>query len=87
MGSVLRSENVRPHAVRVPFTGQGHVHPMLKLAKLLHYRGFHITFVNTKFIHSVLLKSQGPDSLNGISTFRFEPIPDGIPTSDIQSNL
>ncbi|KAJ0044863.1 hypothetical protein Pint_03778 [Pistacia integerrima] len=77
MGSVLRSENVHPLAENV--------HPILKLAKLLHYRGFHITFVNTQFIHSVLLKTQGPDSLNGISTFRFETIPDGIPPSDIQS--
>lgn len=87
MGSVLRSENVRPHAVCVPFTGQGHVLPMLKLAKLLHYKGFHITFVITEFIHSLLLSSQGPESLNGISTFRFETIPDGIPPSDIQSKL
>ncbi|KAJ0102613.1 hypothetical protein Patl1_03838 [Pistacia atlantica] len=55
MGCVLRSENVRPHAVCVLFV--------------------------------VLLITQGPDSLNGISTIRFETIPDGIPPSNIQSKL
>jgi hypothetical protein len=28
---------------------------MLKLAKLLHARGFHVTFVNTEFNHRRLL--------------------------------
>ncbi|THG12225.1 hypothetical protein TEA_011843 [Camellia sinensis var. sinensis] len=45
-------------------------------------RGFHITFVNTEFNHKRLLKSRGPDSLNGLSSFRFETIPDGLPESD-----
>jgi hypothetical protein len=55
---------------------------MLKLAKLLHHKGFHITFVNTEFNHKRLLKSRGPDSLNGLPDFRFESIPDGLPPSD-----
>ncbi|KAB5519198.1 hypothetical protein DKX38_023517 [Salix brachista] len=55
---------------------------MLKLAKLLHYKGFHITFVNTEFNHSRLLRSRGPDSMNGLPDFRFESIPDGLPSSD-----
>ncbi|XP_059636686.1 7-deoxyloganetin glucosyltransferase-like [Cornus florida] len=72
----------RPHAVCVPCPAQGHITPMLKLAKLLHLKGFHITFVNTEFNHRRLLKSRGPDSLNGLSSFRFETIPDGLPPSD-----
>ncbi|XP_002513937.2 7-deoxyloganetin glucosyltransferase [Ricinus communis] len=81
MGS-LCPENLPPHAVCVPFPAQGHINPMLKLAKLLHQKGFHITFVNTEYNHQRLLKSRGPDSLNGLPSFRFETIPDGLPSSE-----
>ncbi|KAL7262586.1 hypothetical protein ACSBR1_000865 [Camellia fascicularis] len=80
MGSMGKLE--KPHAVCVPYPAQGHIKPMLKLSKLLHQRGFHITFVNTEFNHKRLLKSRGPDSLNGLSSFRFESMPDGLPESD-----
>ena len=49
-----------------------------KLAKLLHVRGFHITFVNTEYNHKRLLKSRGSDSLNSVPSFQFETIPDGL---------
>ncbi|KAG8386776.1 hypothetical protein BUALT_Bualt03G0184100 [Buddleja alternifolia] len=76
----------KPHAVCIPFPAQGHINPMLKLAKLLHHKGFHITFVNTEFNHQRLLKSRGSNSLNGLSSFRFETIPDGLPpTPDVDS--
>ncbi|XP_021817336.1 7-deoxyloganetin glucosyltransferase-like isoform X3 [Prunus avium] len=78
--NALTSE--KPNAVCMPFPAQGHINPMLKLAKLLHFKGFHITFVNTEFIHKRLLKSQGPNSLNDLPTFRFETIPDGLPPAD-----
>ncbi|RWR79282.1 7-deoxyloganetin glucosyltransferase-like protein [Cinnamomum micranthum f. kanehirae] len=55
-----------------------HTHA-LKLAKLLHTRGFFITFVNTEFNHNRLLRFRGPDSLKGLHDFRFETIPDGLP--------
>ncbi|GAB2240720.1 hypothetical protein Droror1_Dr00021238 [Drosera rotundifolia] len=55
---------------------------MMKLAKLMHHRGFHITFVNTDYNHKRLLKSRGPSSLDGLPSFRFEAIPDGQPPSD-----
>lgn len=58
---------------------------MLKLAKLLHSRGFQITFVNTEYNHNRLLKARGPDSLKGIPTFQFKAIPDGLPPSDIDA--
>ncbi|KAI8002779.1 7-deoxyloganetin glucosyltransferase [Camellia lanceoleosa] len=80
-----RSMLEKPHAVCIPFPAQGHINPMLKLAKLLHYKGFHITFVNTEFNHKRLLKSQGPDSLDGLPSFRFETIPDGLPESDSEA--
>lgn len=72
----------KPHAVCIPYPAQGHINPMLKLAKILHYRGFHITFVNTEFNHKRLLKSRGPNSLDGLPSFQFTTIPDGLPESD-----
>ncbi|CAL0315537.1 unnamed protein product [Lupinus luteus] len=83
MGSL--STTKKPHAVCIPYPAQGHINPMLKLAKLLHFKGFHITFVNTEYNHRRILKSRGPDSLNGLSSFRFETIPDGLPDSDVDA--
>jgi hypothetical protein len=82
MGSAQADAAVKPHAVCVPFPAQGHVTPMLKLAKILHCRGFHVTFVNSEFNHSRLLRSRGAAALDGIEGFRFATIPDGLPPSD-----
>jgi len=71
-------ENKKPHAVLIPTPFQGHINPLFKLAKLLHLRGFHITFVNTEYNHKRLLKSRGPNALDGIPGFNFETIPDGL---------
>ncbi|KAA8530836.1 hypothetical protein F0562_005540 [Nyssa sinensis] len=79
MGSI---ETRKPHAVLVPFPAQGHVNPLMQLAKLLHSRGFHITFVNTEFNHKHLVRSKGLDSSKGLPNFRFKTIPDGLPSSD-----
>nr|GMC48268.1 7-deoxyloganetin glucosyltransferase-like [Ipomoea batatas] len=84
MGS-LRSELDKPHAVCIPYPAQGHINPMLKLAKILHQKGFHITFVNTEFNHRRLQRTRGPESLRGLPSFRFETIPDGLPPSDADS--
>ncbi|KAL0909079.1 hypothetical protein M5K25_023603 [Dendrobium thyrsiflorum] len=75
----------KPHAVLVPYPSQGHITPMLKLAKLLHYHGFHITFVNTEFNHHRLFQSQGSLALAGLPDFRFAAIPDGMPPSDLNA--
>ena len=83
MGSLSITEKL--HAVCIPYPAQGHINPMLKLAKLLHFKGFHITFVNTEYNHKRLLKSRGPDSLNGLPSFRFETIPDGLPEPDVDA--
>ncbi|TYH79165.1 hypothetical protein ES332_D03G043500v1 [Gossypium tomentosum] len=55
---------------------------MMLLAKLLHSRGFFITFVNTEFNHRRLVWSKGPDFVKGLPDFQFETIPEGLPSSD-----
>ncbi|PIA34007.1 hypothetical protein AQUCO_03900119v1 [Aquilegia coerulea] len=75
----------KPHVVCIPLPFQSHLNAMLKLAKLLYFRGFHVTFVNTEFNHQKVLNSRGPESLNGLPDFRFETIPDGLPPCDINS--
>ncbi|VAI69247.1 unnamed protein product [Triticum turgidum subsp. durum] len=72
----------RPHAVMIPYPAQGHITPMMKLAKLLHARGFHVTFVNNEFNHRRLLRSQSADALRGLPAFQFAAIADGLPPSD-----
>ncbi|TXG60174.1 hypothetical protein EZV62_014747 [Acer yangbiense] len=79
MGS---TEATKSHAVCIPFPAQGHVTPMMQLAKLLHSKGFHITFVNTEFNHRRFVRSKGQDALKGLPDFKFETIPDGLPPSD-----
>ncbi|XP_027339307.1 7-deoxyloganetin glucosyltransferase-like [Abrus precatorius] len=81
----LPSEIKKPHALLMPFPTQGHINPFLKLAKLLHTKGFHITFVNTEFNHKRLLKSRGPNALNGFPHFHFETLPDGLPLTNIDA--
>lgn len=71
----------KPHAVFVPYPAQGHVNPLMQLAKLLHSRGFYITFVNTEFNHKRLVRSKGPGFVKGLPDFQFETIPDGLPPS------
>ncbi|PNT61000.1 hypothetical protein BRADI_5g08895v3, partial [Brachypodium distachyon] len=71
----------KPHVVCLPAPAQGHITPMLKLAKILHARGFHVTFVNTKLNQQKLLSSRGPAALDGLSDFRFAVIQDGLPPS------
>ncbi|CAN0897342.1 7-deoxyloganetin glucosyltransferase [Linum grandiflorum] len=81
MGSMEHADHKtntnKPHAVCIPYPAQGHINPMLKLAKLLHHRGFHVTFVNTDYNHRRLLNAGAlPDHL---PSFRFATIPDGLP--------
>lgn len=75
-------ESKKPHAAVIAYPFQGHIKPLLQLAKLLHHKGFHITFVNTEFNHKRFLKSRGPNSLDGLPDFQFETIPDGLPPSN-----
>ncbi|GFZ09969.1 UDP-glucosyl transferase 85A5 [Actinidia rufa] len=78
----MGDDKPRPHVVCIPYPAQSHMKAMLKLAKLLHQKGFHITFVNTEYNHRRLLEARGADSLHGLPDFQFHTIPDGLPPSD-----
>ncbi|KAL3538660.1 hypothetical protein ACH5RR_002026 [Cinchona calisaya] len=73
---------MKPHALVIPYPAQGHIRPLLKLAKILHSKGFYITFVNTEFNHQRLVRAQGADAVKGFLDFQFKTIPDGLPPSD-----
>nr|GLL19066.1 7-deoxyloganetin glucosyltransferase-like isoform X2 [Ipomoea trifida] len=75
-------EAQRPHAVCIPGAVQGHICAMLKLAKLLHHRGFHITYVLTQSNYSHIMEARDFRPLNQSPTFRFEIIPDAIPARE-----
>jgi hypothetical protein len=78
--------NTRPHVLLIPYPAQGHVNPFLKLAKALHARGFHVTFVHTEYNHGRLLRARGAGAFDaGAEGFRFETIPDGLPPSDLDA--
>ncbi|KAI3739471.1 hypothetical protein L2E82_29876 [Cichorium intybus] len=79
METVVVNGESKPHVVFIPYPAQSHIKCMLKLARLLHHKGLHITFVNTEVNHKQLLKSGGPNSLDGEPGFQFETIPDGVP--------
>nr|VDD43281.1 unnamed protein product [Brassica oleracea] len=82
MASHAVSSGQKPHVVCVPFPGQGHINPLLIVAKLLHAKGFHVTFVNNVYNHNRLLRSRGPNELDGLPSFRFKSIPDGLLETD-----
>ncbi|KAF7138838.1 hypothetical protein RHSIM_Rhsim07G0203500 [Rhododendron simsii] len=73
---------VKPHALIVPHPGQGHTNPMLKVAKILHQKGFYITFVVNEYVSRLFLKARGPNALDGLPDFKFAPVPDGIDFGD-----
>nr|BAK02172.1 predicted protein [Hordeum vulgare subsp. vulgare] len=81
MASSAPAPGEKAHAVCLPAAAQGHIIPMLDVAKMLHARGFHVTFVNTDYNHARLVRSRGPAAVAGVPGFRFATIPDGLPPS------
>ncbi|XP_028803592.1 linamarin synthase 2-like [Neltuma alba] len=77
---------MKPHAVCVPFSAQGHVSPFMQLVKLLHWKGFNVTMVDTASYHARLVRSLGPDFAEGLAGFRVETIPDGLHQSGRDAN-
>ncbi|MCL7031003.1 hypothetical protein MKW94_016952 [Papaver nudicaule] len=80
------------HVICIPFPVQSHITSMMKLAKILHSTGCHITFVNSEFNHQRLLNSRGPDSLkepfrNLIYKLNSAKHPNVLPVSCIVSDI
>ena len=48
----------QPHALMMPYPAQGHVNPLMNLAKKLASQGVTITFINSQYIHDRLMKTQ-----------------------------
>lgn len=66
-----------PHVLIFPFSGQGHVNSMLKLAQLLSISGIRVTFLNFDCNHQLLLRN--PALLRLSPALRFSSISDGLP--------
>ncbi|KAL7619278.1 UDP-glycosyltransferase 85C1 [Lactuca sativa] len=77
-----RNDQKKPHVVFIPFPTQSHIKCMLKLARLLHHKGLHITFVNTESNQKRLLKYGGFHGLAVAPGFEFKTVPDGLPCDD-----
>ncbi|KAI3512946.1 hypothetical protein L1887_20269 [Cichorium endivia] len=82
MDPIPRIADKKPHVVFIPFPTQSHIKCMLKLARLLHHKGLHITFVNTESNHKRLLKYGGFEGLATAPGFQFKTVPDGLASDD-----
>ncbi|WOL19939.1 hypothetical protein Cni_G28741 [Canna indica] len=78
---MLSSPVAKPHVAIICFPAAGQINPMFEFAKLLHFHGFCITFINTDF----RVLSNGGSSVAALAEssdcFRFESVPDGYSPS------
>ncbi|KAG9440588.1 hypothetical protein H6P81_020753 [Aristolochia fimbriata] len=78
----------KPHAVAVPFPGQGHVLPLMELSHRLVDRGFGITMVCSEFdkarILAALKKEDDQRCIEGISLVA---VSDGMGTDDDRGDV
>uniref|UniRef100_A0A0D6QYF3 Glycosyltransferase n=1 Tax=Araucaria cunninghamii TaxID=56994 RepID=A0A0D6QYF3_ARACU len=89
MGSNVNS----PHAVMVPFPAQGHVNPMMQLArKLAVEEGFIITFVNTDHHHQRIIEANSNEKSGLLAEakavgIRLVSISDGLDPSESRNQF
>ncbi|XP_030936332.1 UDP-glycosyltransferase 83A1-like [Quercus lobata] len=78
---VMDSQGRQPHVLVIPFPGQGHVAPLMKLSHKIVDHGIKVTFVNTEFIHAKVKASMVVKSEEK-SPIRLVSIPDGLESGD-----
>ncbi|KAL4559674.1 hypothetical protein LXL04_031817 [Taraxacum kok-saghyz] len=81
MDSAAIVDQKQPHVVFIPCPAQSHIKCMLKLARLLHHNGLHVTFINAQSYHNRLVNSGGTRWLDGAPGFQFKTVPDGPPST------
>ncbi|KAI5060671.1 hypothetical protein GOP47_0025091 [Adiantum capillus-veneris] len=85
-----------PHAVVMPWPGQGHINPLLHLSKRLAALGFCITFVNTDYSHTRVTQSiqrqqqeEGALAADKMKApnfnITFVALPDGVPAEETRT--
>ncbi|KAF7803073.1 UDP-glycosyltransferase 83A1-like [Senna tora] len=77
------SSKAKAHILVVPLPAQGHVNPLMQLShELVKQNGIKITFVNTDYTHSQIMKSLeaegGGGKCNNDENIRMVSIPDGL---------
>ncbi|XVE54714.1 hypothetical protein DITRI_Ditri03aG0104000 [Diplodiscus trichospermus] len=76
----------QPHVLVLPFPGQGHIVPIMKLALQIAGHGVKVTFVNTEFIHAKMMICL-PEKAEERSLINFVSIPDGLEMEDDRADL
>lgn len=74
-------EKIPPHVLIFPLPALGHVNSMLKLAELLSVAGINVTFLNSEYNHSRLVRHTDVCSryTQRFPGFQFKTVTDGLP--------
>ncbi|GMN24987.1 hypothetical protein TIFTF001_000768 [Ficus carica] len=80
----IKSNQIKPHAILIPYPLQGHLIPSVHLALKLASQGFTITFINTHSIHHQTTKSQPHPHASDLFAdtgldIRYRTVSDGLP--------